>query len=41
MVKSIAEEAGVAMPSFFGYIVKYTLTILVPVWIVVTLVFKI
>ena len=41
MVKSIAEEAGVAMPSFFGYIVKYTLTILVPVWIVVTLVFMI
>jgi Na+/H+ antiporter NhaD/arsenite permease-like protein len=39
MVKSIAEEAGVAMPSFFGYILKYTLTILVPVWVLVTFLF--
>ena len=39
MVKSIAEEAGVAMPSFFGYMIKYSLPILVPVFVVVTLVF--
>lgn len=39
MVKSIAEEAGVNMPSFFGYILKYTLPVLVPVFILVTFVF--
>jgi len=39
MVKSIAEEAGVPMPSFFGYLVKYSLTILVPIFVIVTLVF--
>ncbi|MEZ4387340.1 MAG: sodium:proton antiporter [Candidatus Krumholzibacteriia bacterium] len=39
MVKSIAEEAGVPMPSFFGYILKYSLIILVPVFLLVTLVF--
>ncbi len=39
MVKSIAEEAGVNMPSFFGYVFKYTLPILIPVFILVTLVF--
>jgi Na+/H+ antiporter NhaD/arsenite permease-like protein len=39
MVKSIAEEAGVNMPSFFGYILKYTLPVLIPVFVLVTLVF--
>ncbi|WAC07177.1 MAG: sodium:proton antiporter [Thermodesulfobacteriota bacterium] len=39
MVKSIAEEAGVAMPSFFGYIFKYSIPILIPLFIVVTFVF--
>jgi len=39
MVKSIAEESGVEMPSFFGYIVKYSLPILIPVFILVTIVF--
>ncbi len=39
MVKSIAEEAGVEMPSFFGYIGRYTLPVLVPVFLVTTLVF--
>ena len=39
MVRSIAEEAGVAMPSFFGYILKYSLAILIPCFIVVTWVF--
>jgi len=39
MVKSIAEEQGIPMPSFFGYIIKYSLIYLVPVFIVVTFVF--
>jgi Na+/H+ antiporter NhaD/arsenite permease-like protein len=39
MVRSISEEAGTPMPSFFGYILKYSLVFLVPTFIVVTLVF--
>lgn len=39
MVKSIAEEAGVEMPSFFGYILRYTLPCLLPIFLLVTLVF--
>jgi Na+/H+ antiporter NhaD/arsenite permease-like protein len=39
MVKSIAEEAGVNMPSFFGYMLKYSLLILIPLFVIVTLVF--
>ncbi len=39
MVKSIAEEAGVNMPSFFGYMLKYSIPILIPVFILVTLIF--
>jgi Na+/H+ antiporter NhaD/arsenite permease-like protein len=32
MVKSIAEQSGVACPSFFGYIVRYSLPILIPIY---------
>ena len=39
MVKSIAEESGVSMPSFFGYIFKFSLPILVPSFLLVTWVF--
>jgi hypothetical protein len=39
MVKSIAEEAGVAMPSFFGYMFKYSIPFLVLSFIIVTFVF--
>ncbi len=39
MVKSIAEEAGVQMPSFLGYLFKYSVTILLPIFLLVTLVF--
>jgi len=39
MVKSIAEEAGVNMPSFFGYIFKYALPFLIPVFILNTFLF--
>lgn len=39
MVKSIAEESGIVMPSFFGYIFKYSLPILIPVFVLVMFVF--
>ena len=38
MVKAIAEEAGFPVPSFFGYAL-YSNIILVPLFVVVTLVF--
>ena len=38
MVKAIAEAAGVKMPSFFGYM-AYSGAILIPLFVVVTLVF--
>ena len=37
MVKSIAEQSGVRMPSFFGYM-GYALLILMPIWIVLSMV---
>ncbi len=39
MVKSIAEQAGVRMPSFFGYMFKYSIPLLLPVFAVVMLLF--
>jgi Na+/H+ antiporter NhaD/arsenite permease-like protein len=39
MVKSIAEEAGVPMPSFFGYLLRYSLPFLGVSLVIVTLVF--
>ena len=39
MVKSIAEAAGISMPSFFGYMTKYSIPILVPLLIIVSLIF--
>ena len=39
MVKSIAEEAGIPMPTFFGYMIKWSVPILMPIFVVVTLVF--
>jgi Na+/H+ antiporter NhaD/arsenite permease-like protein len=38
MVKAIAEENGVEMPSFFGY-VRWSVAVLVPLFVLVTLVF--
>jgi Na+/H+ antiporter NhaD/arsenite permease-like protein len=35
MVKSIAEQSHVQMPSFFGYVVKYTIPVLIPIFIIV------
>jgi Na+/H+ antiporter NhaD/arsenite permease-like protein len=39
MVKSIAEEAGVKMPSFFGYMFKYSIPILLVLFFITTLIF--
>ncbi len=39
MVKSIAEENKIKMPSFFGYIIKWSLPILIPLFILDSLVF--
>ncbi len=35
MVRSIAESAGVKMPSFFGYVIKYSVPYLLPILILV------
>jgi len=39
MVKSIAEERGIDMPSFFGYMFKYSIPILLPLYFLVTWIF--
>jgi Na+/H+ antiporter NhaD/arsenite permease-like protein len=39
MVKAIAEEAGYRMPSFFGYIARYSLPVLIPVFVLTTIAF--
>jgi len=39
MVRSIAEESGIPMPSFFGYMFKYSIVILMPIFILVNLIF--
>ncbi|MGM9782109.1 MAG: sodium:proton antiporter [Paludibacteraceae bacterium] len=39
MVKAIAEESGIKMPSFFGYMLKFSLVILLPIYIIVQLIF--
>jgi Na+/H+ antiporter NhaD/arsenite permease-like protein len=39
MVKSIAESAGVKCPSFFGYVLKYSLPILLPIFALVAWLF--
>ncbi len=39
MVKSIAEQVGIKMPSFFGYIIRFSIPILIPLFVVVWLLF--
>ena len=39
MVKSIAEERGIKMPSFFAYMFKFSLIVLLPIYIIVQLIF--
>ena len=38
MVKSIAEQSGIKMPSFFGYMFKFSLIICLPIYIIVQLI---
>jgi Na+/H+ antiporter NhaD/arsenite permease-like protein len=39
MVKAIAEQSGVKMPSFFGYVVRFSIPILIPVFLLITVLF--
>jgi Na+/H+ antiporter NhaD/arsenite permease-like protein len=39
MIKSIAEENGVRMPSFFGYLLRYAFVFLIPTFVLVTFIF--
>lgn len=39
MVKSIAEQIGIKMPSFFGYIIRFSLPFLLPTLFIVWLIF--
>lgn len=39
MVKSIAERNGIKMPSFFGYMIRFSLVVLLPVYVVMQLIF--
>jgi Na+/H+ antiporter NhaD/arsenite permease-like protein len=39
MVKSISEASGIEMPSFFGYFVKWSIPILFPLFILVSIIF--
>lgn len=39
MVRSIAEEKGIPMPSFFGYLLRYSIPLLIPLFILLTIIF--
>ena len=39
MVKAIAEQSGINMPSFFGYMIRFSLVILLPIYIITQLIF--
>ena len=39
MVKSIAEQVGIKMPSFFGYMIRFSIPILLPILILTWLLF--
>ncbi len=39
MVKAIAEQNGINMPSFFGYMIRFSLIILLPIYIISQLIF--
>jgi Na+/H+ antiporter NhaD/arsenite permease-like protein len=39
MIKAIADEQKIPMPSFFGYIFKFSLIVLLPIYVVVQLIF--
>lgn len=39
MVKSISESSGIDMPSFFGYLIKWSIPVLLPLFIIVSYLF--
>ncbi len=39
MVKSISEKAGIKMPTFFEYIVKYSIPVLLPIFTIIYFIF--
>lgn len=39
MVKAIAEQENVEMPSFFGFMFKYSIPVLIPIFILITILF--
>ena len=39
MVKSISESSGIEMPSFFGFFIKWSLPILFPLFIIISVIF--
>ena len=39
MVKAIAEQEGIEMPSFFGYMFKYSIPVLIPIFVLITILF--
>ncbi|MEQ9168329.1 MAG: sodium:proton antiporter, partial [Fulvivirga sp.] len=39
MVKSIAEQIGLKMPSFFGYIIRFSIPFLLPLLFITWLIF--
>lgn len=39
MVKSIAEQIGIKMPSFFGYIIRFSIPFLLPLLVIIWLIF--
>jgi len=39
MVKSIAEQVGIKMPSFFGYVIRFSIPILIPLLVLIWVIF--
>ena len=39
MVKAIAEQSGIRMPSFFGFMFRFSIPILIPLFLIITLLF--
>jgi Na+/H+ antiporter NhaD/arsenite permease-like protein len=39
MVKSIAEQSNITMPTFMGYMLKYSIPVLIPLFIIIWFLF--
>ena len=39
MVKAIAEQSGIRMPSFFGFMFRYSVPVLIPVFVIISVIF--